>query len=504
MGLKHRLKAAGTAASTAALVFASSLAGTFAGNPHPTIAATRPAVQQYRVTAHETLRVNTTASASVVNTEVQLAPTQAISLYLPVLLRSFPLRTIFGIETTSINNAGAFPAILSAGATIVRRNALLWSDVEPTPGARNWAAVAGLEQELQNAAESNVQTILIVRGTPAWAQAIAGSSCGPVAAGQFAAFGAFLRDAAQRYANRVAYLEIGNEPDVPINASSDPYGCWGNQSDPFYYGGGAFGQMLTQVYPQIKAVNTGVKVLIGGLLLDCDPRNPPAGKDCRPSKFLEGILKAGAANSFDGVSFHAYDFSSNSEPLGHYSNSSWASAWNTTGPVVAAKARFLREVLAQNGAINKILINTETALICYACSGKSATFEESKAYYVPQAYAAAFAEGLTAQIWYSWQGWNNSDLGDPAFPQAKTAYTVARQQLAEVAFIREVTGLNGVKAYEFQRGSRKLWVAWSLDGAAHTIALPAAALSVKDVYGAAQPAGGTVDITLKPLYIELP
>ena len=435
---------------------------------------------------------------------VQLAPSQAISLYLPLLLRSFPLRTIFGMETTSLDNAGALPQIIGAGATLVRRNALMWSDVEPTPGARNWSAVAGLEQELQNAALNNIQTILIVRGTPGWAQLVPGSQCGPIQPAQIGAFGVFLRDVAQRYSNRVAYLEIGNEPDVAANTSSDPFGCWGNPSDPLYYGGAAYGYMLTQVYPQIKAVNPGMQVLIGGLLLDCDPRNPPAGKDCRPARFLEGILNAGAANSFDGVSFHAYDFSSLSEALGSYSNSSWASSSSTTGPVVIAKARFIRQVLASKGALNKILINTETALICYQCASKGPVFEESKAYYVPQAYAVALAEGLQAQIWYSWQGWNNSDLDDPTYPKALTAYTVARQKLAEVAFIREVTGLAGVKAYEFQKGNRKLWVAWALDGATHPTALPAASLSIEDVYGVAQANGTSVAITLKPLYIELP
>ena len=498
---KRILKAMGAAAMI--------LITSVAGNPGTTAAATHrlqlantrvavPALVQSRTIATQTTAQHPAPFSA------ELAPSQAISIYLPLMLRTFPLRTVFGIETTSLDNAGALPQIIGTGATLVRRNALIWSDVEPAPGVRNWAVVAGLEQELQNAAQNNIQTILIVRGTPTWAQAVAGSQCGPILPAQYGAFGAFLRDVAQRYGNRVAFLEIGNEPDASINTSNDPFGCWGNPADSQYFGGAAYGQMLTQVYPQIKAVNSGVQVLIGGLLLDCDPRNPPPGKNCTPAKFLEGILKAGAANSFDGVSFHAYDFSSTSEALGYFSNSSWASAWNTTGPVVIAKARFIRQVLAANGAFNKTLINTETALICYACASKGATFEESKAYYVPQAFAAALAEGLYAQVWYSWQGWNNSDLDDPAYPKALTAYTVARQKLAEVAFIREVPGLAGVKAYEFQKGSRKLWVAWSLDGASHVTALPAASLSIQDVYGAAQANASSVAITLKPLYIELP
>ena len=499
---------------TAALILITSVAG----NLHTTTAATSAGTTAVTQSQHSAQTMGTTALAARLDArsvevaspgstghfDVQLAPSQAITLYLPLVMRSYPLRSIFGMETTSLNDAGSLPQIASAGATVVRRNALIWSDVEANLGERNWAAVAGLETELDNAVKNNFQTILIVRGTPVWAQAVAGSACGPVKPEQYGAFGAFLRDVAIRYAGRVSYLEIGNEPDVATSPSNDPFGCWGNPTDPNYFGGEAYGKMLIQAYPQIKAANPHIQVLIGGLLLDCDPRNPPNGKNCTPAKFLEGILKAGAANFFDGVSFHAYDFSSLTEALGYYSNSSWASAWNTTGPVVTAKARFIKEVLNANGALNKILINTETALICYACTGKGDAFEESKAYYVPEAYAAAMAEGLRAQVWYSWQGWNNSGLNDPAYPKALQAYTVATRKLSEAAFLREVPGLTGVKAYEFLKGTRKLWVAWSLDGAAHTIALPTPSVLVEDVYGAAQPTGSSAAITLKPVYIEMP
>ena len=37
---------------------------------------------------------------------------------------------------------------LTAGAYWARRDSLLWSEVEPSRGLRNWASLSGLEQEL--------------------------------------------------------------------------------------------------------------------------------------------------------------------------------------------------------------------------------------------------------------------------------------------------------------------------------------------------------------------
>ena len=94
--------------------------------------------------------------------------------------------------------------------------------------------------------------------------------------------------------------------------------------------------------------------------MDCDPVNPPeitkdSGqlRDCTSSKFLEGILEAGAGDSFDGVSFHAYDYYYGD--LGVYGNEGWHSAATTTGPVLIAKSRFYKVIF------DSIWLSTEGA-----------------------------------------------------------------------------------------------------------------------------------------------
>ncbi len=85
------------------------------------------------------------------------------------------------------------------------------------------------------------------------------------------------------------------------------FGCWGNPNDP-YYGGGYYAELLKRAYPAAKAANPQAIVMNGGLLLDCDPRYPPPGKDCLPAQFLEGMLRNQGAAYFDILAFHGYPY----------------------------------------------------------------------------------------------------------------------------------------------------------------------------------------------------
>jgi hypothetical protein len=250
----------------------------------------------------------------------------------------------------------------------VRRNGLIWSDVEPNEGARNWSAVAALEAELIEAARLKFKVILIVRRTPKWAQKYPGVFCGPIRSDKMEAFGRFMGDAVTRYSAppyNIKYWEIWNEPD---SGGTDPngdrgWGCWGEQADP-YYGGRYYALALKAAYPDIKAADPGSQVVVGGLLANCDPIKPPSGRDCKQSKFLEGILVAGGAPYFDGISFHTYDCY---YYPGAYGSENWHSAWNTTGPLLITKARFLRGVLGARGVTGKFMMDTELGLLCSSC-----------------------------------------------------------------------------------------------------------------------------------------
>ncbi len=416
-----------------------------------------------------------------------------------------------------ISVKGGLEVLKQANTYWVRRNALLWSDVEPTEGSRNWGKIADLEQELKDAAAQGLQVILIVRSAPGWAQKQPGVSCGPIKEDKLAAFASFMHDLVVRYSAspyQVKYWEMGNEPDVdPQFVTPDNiFGCWGDENDA-YYGGGYYAQMLKAVYPQIKSADSQAQVLTGGLLLNCDPVNPPetapnSGKEknCTPSLFLEGILKNGGGDYFDAVSFHAYDYYNSA--LGVYSNRDWHTASDTTGPGLIAKARFLRSVLTAYGYPDKPLINSENALLCTSSEEKckSDDFNTTKAYFAVQAYASARAEGLLANVWYSVLGWRYSGLVsnklDPL--PVYNAFVFGAKELSQAVFVGELSQFSGVKGYEFQNNSTRFWVLWSLDGESHTVQLDQEPGAAYDAFGQPVEVGKEATVTLAPVYIEWP
>jgi predicted small lipoprotein YifL len=431
-----------------------------------------------------------------------------------------PAIPLIGAHVIGLNAPGEVELARQGGVYWTRFDDFHWSAIEPQradPPEYFWRTVA--ENHLLNAVEAGFNVIGIVQYAPYWAQQYPGFACGPVKPEEYARFGVFIADLVRRYSAppfNIQYWEIGNEPDVDRNlvGGSSGFGCWGEKGQPLY-GGQAYGEMLKVVYPMIKAANPQAQVLVGGLLLECDPVNPPETalnsgvlRDCSPATFIEGILEAGGGAGFDGISFHAYDFYA--REYGKYGNRAWHSLWNTTGPVLTAKVRYLRSLLEKYGVSGKYLINTEVALLC----GRSGfegyclndDYEKTKAYYAAEALAAAQAEGLVGNIWYYFAGgWRGSGLVNsgrrelPAFQASR----FSRQMLEQAAYIQPYAGVEGVIGYEFRRAGKRLLFVWSLDGAEHSLALDSPPAAVYDVFGNLLEASQTLTLTVAPLYIEL-
>lgn len=418
--------------------------------------------------------------------------------------------TLFGVEMQVISNKAGLGQMVQAGVYWMRFNSVWWPDVEPEKGQRNWQALAGVEQDLVNAVPTGGEVILIVRGTPAWAQKVEGSSCGPIKEEELQSFASFMYDLVKRYSSYpyyVKYWELLNEPDASINYSDEPYGCWGDSSDA-YYGGGAYAEMLKAVYPQMKAANPNIQVLFGGLLLDCDPNNPPEDppgsgqyKNCDSAKYLEGALINGGGDYFDILSFHAYDYYQGE--WGLYSNQNWHSSWDTTGPSMAAKKDFIVSVLDQYGYADKPLMNTEVALLCY--SDCNDAFEATKAYYLAEAFAMAKSLGLQANVWYDLHGsWRHTGLIDwngtpkPAY----YAFQAGRRLFGSAQYNRTFKELLGITGYEFLREDSRLWIVWSKDGNIRTLTLPGIPAAMWDTLGNKLTPSSQLILDINPIYIE--
>jgi hypothetical protein len=266
--------------------------------------------------------------------------------------------------------------------------------------------------------------------------------------------------------------------------------------------------MLKVVYPAVKAADPNSKVILGGLLLDCDPNNPPAGKDCSSSRFLEGVLADGAGPYFDAVGYHAYDYYQGN---GSYINGNWH-ADLSTGPSSAIRDQFVKSVLQPYGYQNKPLFNTETSLVCmdnpndpnYCTNG----YENTKAAYVALDYAMAMANSVSVRIWYNVIGeWRHSGLLNsissprPAYDAFKTGAT----ELGYATFVKDLTQPqlpSGVRGYQFTRDNRTVWFLWSTSVSSHQVTFNRAPANAFDTVGHALTPAQTMSVDNNPRYFE--
>lgn len=392
-----------------------------------------------------------------------------------------------------------------------------WDKIEPVqsdPPAFNWGAIP--DDQILELNRLGYQVIGNIRYAPEWAQKYPSIFCGPVAEEDLDRFAEFLFQVVSRYSQppyNIHYWELGNEPDISwkLVRPKSGFGCWGESGDE-YYGGGYYAEMLKRAYPRIKAADPNATVLIGGLLLDCDPDNPPEEppgsgirKDCTPAKFLEGILVNGGGEFFDGVSYHSYDYYQYER--GRYANPNWHASWDSSGPVLTLKTRFIAGFLDQYGYPDKFLANTEVALICGRtgeepeCQAEDYLF--TKASYVVQANAAAQAAGIQVNIWFSLEGWRSSGLVDDQLRpnSALTAYRFNIGQLNAADHVRGFSPAPGVTAHEFVDGAAKKWVLWSVDGQVHEVSLPEMPAKVFDLYGSELPVAVQIAVEISPIYV---
>jgi hypothetical protein len=456
---------------------------------------------------------------------------QSISIHLPLVAGGAGsgqvfIENPFGVEVKPLSDLPGLQEIADAGSSFTRLNGVLWANVEPVEGARNWGALAGKENQLKKAAEHGLRVVLVVRHTPAWAQKVPGYFCGSIKPSKLAAFANFMKDLVSRYSAapyHVKYWELYNEPDISpgiVPKSTSAFGCWGDASDP-YYGGGYYAEMLEVVYPKIKEADPDAKVLIGGVLLSCNPATGKCSSDeeALASKFLEGILVNQGGNSFDGVAFHNYDIFM--YQLGAYWSRKWESTWDDTGPALIAKAHFIKNMLETYNVFGKFLMNSETALLCGASgdppgspgceAAADSDYELTKAYYITESYVAAIAEGLRANIWYSHLGWRNSGLlYTDAYPRpAMFAYRFARQMLSDATYLGSIVdqdtgGVGGLQGYKFQGPYGELiWVIWARNRASNEVVPASPPDAVWDVFGnpISLPTPTKLSITLAPSYV---
>ena len=434
--------------------------------------------------------------------------TPQYDLYLPIIIKDRG-QTVFGVEASWLNSTIANRA-KDANVTWVRLNGLIWSDIQPTEtGGYQWQNATTIETYLVNAAQRRLQTILIIRSTPPWAQKVSGSYCGPIKQDKFAAFAQFMYEVVKRYSAypySVLYYELWNEPDVAPNLvpGDSVFGCWGDNNDA-NYGGGYYAEMLKVVYPAVKSANPNAQVVVGGLLLDCDPRGVGSGycpdqNKRKPPRFMQGILANNGENFFDYVSFHGYPpYNPSLSPI--QSEKDFPS-WKSNGGVVAGKISYLKSLT------NKPLLHTEGGLLYNNPSyviDPNDDYQKAKADYVVWLYARNWALDIKGTTWYTLNGpgWRNGGLldGNQNPLPAYNALKYMTETLNDFKYGQAINPGGDTIGYEFVKGTVKIWIVFSPDTNSRTISLPSGFIEARDPLGnLVSPSGNTITIT-RPTYL---
>jgi hypothetical protein len=402
------------------------------------------------------------------------------------------------------------------GVSWTRYNQYNWWKVERYRGDRYWEGEAVAETRLAQMSAAGLTPIMVIHGTPGWAQEVQGSFCGPIAEEDLDAFGNFMFDLVTRFSKppyNVQYYELYNEPDIAPDLVGDysPFGCWGDATDSQYYGGAYFGEMLAAAYPRIKQANPNAQVLIGGLLLECDYTHTytPA-RDCSSSKFLKGLLTTGD-ESFDIISYHGY-------PLRSADRVDWERRyylWQHRGGVVLGKLDFIRSEFAASGVPMKPVLLTEAGLLCWQSGGcddyptELAELQADQANYAMRLYPRTQANGIMGALWYTYSGpgWRDSGILDENQNPRPAFYTFkmlgrALSSATHVGTISEDGG--NLEGYSFVKGNTTYIFVWSNNTNVYNYSFPAGG-RLFNMYGNEVPAptNGQLGVSFEPVMIQV-
>ncbi|NQX17048.1 endo-1,4-beta-xylanase [Rathayibacter sp. VKM Ac-2857] len=270
----------------------------------------------------------------------------------------------FLTEQDSPVEADRQAALLEDASVRWAREEFEWKRIEPRRGFYDWAK---FDQAVAISRARNVDMIGKLAYSAPWASSAPAGTAADVAQyyppSDTAAFAAYAAATVERYKDRVHVWEVWNEPNT----------------DYYWRGGTAqqYGALLRAAYSAIKAADPTATVLVGGLDQFSDP-------------FMQGVLDAGAGDSYDGLAIHTYAVSG--------------------APEVSAIPTYLdaaEAFLARTSPERGLWITEVSWATCGSCA--HATSEADQAAFLSRSYLDAAARGIRAIAWYNLVGGSDQE-----------------------------------------------------------------------------------------------
>jgi hypothetical protein len=187
---------------------------------------------------------------------------------------------------------------VAAGARMLRQS-FSWSIIEPEPGRYNFGQY---DRFVAAASGAGLRVLPILFDPPAFrsSRPAAGARRGVYPPASNAEFAAFAQLLARRYGPDGGFWRAHPElPQMPIRS----WEVWNEPNLPQFWAAGpdpaAYAAMLKAVYPAIKTVDPGARVISAGL--------SGGGQGVGFVPFLRGMYRAGAKDSFDALGLHPYE-----------------------------------------------------------------------------------------------------------------------------------------------------------------------------------------------------
>ncbi len=328
-----------------------------------------------------------------------------------------------------------------------RFNADLWDQMEPTRGNYAWTRPDIMVNAL---GQANIDILFTLPLSNAWNYSTSSLAAAPagyprthIAPDDYSSTRDFARAIATKYAGRIKYYEVWNEPDFPSFWENNP-----NAAE--YY------NVLKAAYEGVKQGDPSAKVVLGGLAM---PNN---------TTWLQQLLNLGGGAYFDIMNIHIYP------AFGNYQQGITNN----------------RSLLQQYGLYKPMWITETSTTGGYFETTDRTTEEYLKAVYLVKNYSYALAQSdIDAIFWHTLHN-PGVDVGLPkdydfglmtgagvALPAYDAHQVFSNKLLGSRAYGTFDLGSN-LTAYKYKKTNGTAAVVWAETGSGLPTGIPTSVTSV--------------------------